>query len=701
MRSVVETVFLIAVLLMPALAHAQTSIQGQVTDASGAGLAGVTVVASSETDEADAHAMHLLQRAGSGRDVGLAAPHDHARTVVTDARGEYSLTDLHPGKYTVFYSLRGFSPLRRDITQTEGVTAQPMNVELAADASAALTVQGTVQDQYSPIVEWVEPSGSPVKPIHVSLLPSGTLFFLEPFFGMVPTPLNMAPPSTVQIFPMASPLPALTYNQSTGIQTGKLLVCAGHAQMADGNLFFQGGTYINWNVKNPGTPPSGTIVDGLTESLTYNTASNSWITNPNTIGFGAASKRPLRWYPTVTRLADSRMLLTGGYEGVFPALVHNRSVEVFDPVAKAWSITSDYTITPDGIANPDYTHVYQFPSDYLDPQTGANHDVVMMLGGSAEPMLLLMNGQKTVWKRSQKLRPGAQQHMDRFAPAKVIPNYGSSSAMLPLRLPEAGWGYNNGSLINAGGDYGSAMEGNIDVYDPGLNQWRPSIPMTGRRHYPTTTILPDGRILILAGHAPANTVDQTGYAEYIDPRNNFAHSVGVAHMPEVRGYHAMAILLPDGRVLVGGGNDDGNVGTEKSNFRYYSPDYMFKKRPQMVFAQPNIRINNYFPILVPYLTSVDEISLLGLGSMTHSFDMNQRSVQLRLHSEHVTMKMDAQQQLVVVDPSQCLGVGATCYDRYAVQAPVSRELAPPGYYMLFVLDKDRVPSLGKIVRLDP
>ena len=174
------------------------------------------------------------------------------------------------------------------------------------------------------------------------------------------------------------------------------------------------------------------------------------------------------------------------------------------------------------------------------------------------------------------------------------------------------------------------MEGNIDVYDPGLNQWRPSIPMTGRRHHPNVTILPDGRMLILAGYADEG-IDQTGYAEYVDPKNNFAHSVGVAHMPEVRGYHSVVALLPDGRVFVGGGSDDGNPGTEKPNFRYYYPDYMFKKRPDIVFVQEVININNFFPVLVPYLTSVDEISLLALGSMTHSFDMGQRSVQLRLH----------------------------------------------------------------------
>ena len=317
--------------------------------------------------------------------------------------------------------------------------------------------------------------------------------------------------------------------------------------MADGNVFFGGGSWGLVEIDKPLMTPmlherhalsgnlsnSSSIIkgSGISESLTYNTVSNRWIKIPDSIGVGTATSRPLRWYPTVTRLADSRMMLTGGYENVLPVPEpHNGSVEVFDPVTNTWSITSNFSDTPEGIANPDYTHVYQFPMDYVG---GTRYDMVMMLGGTAEPLFLFMNGRQSGWHPSGgKLRPGAQLFIDSSAPAKkkLDPNRRSSSAMLPIRLPEARWGYTNGSVRTVGGEHQSLMEGNIDVYDPGLNQWRPSIPMTGRRHHPNVTILPDGRMLILAGYA-GEGIDQTGYAEYVDPKNNFAHSVGVAHMP--------------------------------------------------------------------------------------------------------------------------------------------------------------------------
>ncbi len=556
--------------------------------------------------------------------------------------------------------------------------------------------QGIVQDQYSPIVEWRQPSGMPVKPIHVIVLPSGDLYFVEPFFAMTPSRYSAPPPAFVDVQTTEHVLQN-GCDPVTGICEAKALSCSGHALMADGKLFFAGGSYGREDISKPGQL---ILSSGISDSVNYEFASKTWSRNPDSIGIGSPTSRPLRWYPTVTRLADSRMMLTGGYENLTPVFgPHNRSVEAFNPVANNWAVVSDFNATPAGIANMDYTHVYQFPTLAPSKSGDAGDNVVLMLGGSAEPLQMGMRGSQSVWQPSANLRPGAQKFIADKAPSPVQPNHGSTSAMLPLRLPEAGWGYANGSLINVGGEHGSAMESNIDVYEPGLNRWRASIPMIGRRHHPNATILPDGRIVILAGHADEG-VDLTGYAEYIDPKNNFAHSVGVAHMPEVRGYHSMVALMPDGRVFVGGGNDDGHAGTEKPNFRYYYPDYMFKPRPEIFSAPAAITVGKSFAVLVPHASDVDEMAILALGSMTHSFDMAQRSVQLRLNAAHRTIRLQGNRQ-VPVDAGQCGPRRAACYDVYSVQAPASSALAPPGHYMLFALNKERVPSVAKIVRLAP
>jgi hypothetical protein len=318
-----------------------------------------------------------------------------------------------------------------------------------------------------------------------------------------------------------------------------------------------------------------------------------------------------------------------------------------------------------------------------------------MIGGSGEALFLSLGAHGNSWYRTNKYRPGAQSFINASFPDTVFPNHGASSVLLPLRLPESGWGYSNGSVLYAGGEYATEMMGHIDVFDPAQNAWRASIRMHGLRHDPATVLLPDGRVLVLAGHDDMSLVKLTGYAEYVDPKNNFSVTQGAANMPETRAYHSVAVLLPDGRVVLGGGNVNGDDLIERQDFRYYYPDYMSKPRPQLATADSSLALGGFGMITVAHGTQVSEAALMGLGSMTHEFDMNQRLVQLRVFDAHLAMTNQSG-VLVPADPGQC---GASCLDVYFVQAPPSAEMAPPGDYMLFVLDANRVPSTGKMVRL--
>lgn len=589
--------------------------------------------------------------------------------------------------------------------------------------------QGTISgfDHYSPLVEWQQSSGLEVTPIHVMLLPTGKLLFLsyhkfhansdvdlttpglvpEFAFVMDPSPAYAPPPATVMVEAEVIPL-AMNFDidEQTNMGYLKSLVCGGHSLMEDGTLFFGSGVdvAIDLTLYNNGQLDESLIVEGLTESVSYNPFDQSWIQNPDTLGIGPLLNRPARWYSTVTRLADSRMLLTGGYETVAPQYSYNNSVEVFDPTANAWSMVSDLNDTPPGIENPDYTHVFQYPGTYssTDPGTGItiDFDLALMIGGSGEPLYLMMDGPNKFWYQTGKYRPGAKEFIDAKAPAKVFPNHGSSSALLPLRLPGDDWGYSNGSVLVVGGVHMTEMEGNVDVFDPGLNEWLPSVSMGGLRHHASTVILPDGRILILAGHDDMSTVKATGLAQYVDPKNNFALTQGLAVMPETRGYHTVSVLLPDGRVLLGGGNPTGSLGFELPNFRYYYPDYMFEPRPQIVYTNETMEMTKYSLLFVPHLTNVDEAALVGLGSMTHSFDMSQRHIQLGVTDMELTIKLEQSGVWNQVGPEQCVDQPAACFDLHAVQAPASAEMAPPGYYMLFILDENRVPSPAKMVKLE-
>lgn len=557
-----------------------------------------------------------------------------------------------------------------------------------------------LQDLYGPLVEWRQASGLEVTPIHIGLLPNGKLFlvneynyfqhpevnlakpgFNPEFLFLMPTTAPFTPqPAAFMVAPIKYPsILSTVLNTRANTFRMKTLTCSGHALLANGNLFFASGAdgIVDLAIYKTGDLFGAVSIDGIAESVTFNTTLNTWTVNPKAIVKGPQGE-PLRWYATVTRLADSRMLLTGGYEAVIPQKVYNTSVEVFDPARNAWTAVSGLALTPPGIENPDYTHVWQWP--YADPTKS-----VMMVGGSGEPLFMRIGAGRNVtsWEHTGNFRPGAKEYIDAFAPQKVFPNYGSSSAMLPLRLPEDGWGYANGTILYAGGEHDTPGNGNVDVYDPVADAWRPSIPMHGGRHHPSTVILPDGRILIVAGHDDDAPVSETGYAEYVDPKNNFTLTRGTSFMPEVRGYHTVTVLLPDGRVVIGSGNVDGNDAIERSDFRYYYPDYMFKPRPVMTSSPSALRYGVSAQVIVPKGTAPREAALVALGSQTHSFDMNQRHVQVRLAGPTA---------------SSCR-TATSCTETYTIQAPASRELAPPGHYILFILDQDRVPSFGKVVSL--
>jgi hypothetical protein len=182
-------------------------------------------------------------------------------------------------------------------------------------------------------------------------------------------------------------------------------------------------------------------------------------------------------------------------------------------------------------------------------------------------------------------------------------------------------------------------------------------------------------VLILCG---AESDPNASHAEYVDPLSGFASSLGSSDGGEVRGYHNVALLLPNGSVLVGGGRDvDRDTTLEKSNFRYYYPYYVFADRPRITSAPAGLSVAQQFAVDSSGLAPTDVV-LIGLGSMTHCFDANQRLVQLKL-----------------------LQVSQLAAGRYrsTVLGPPSAQVAPPGYYMLFVLDGRRIPSEATIVQV--
>ena len=148
----------------------------------------------------------------------------------------------------------------------------------------------------------------------------------------------------------------------------------------------------------------------------------------------------------------------------------------------------------------------------------------------------------------------------------------------------------------------------------------------------------------------------------------------MASMSVPRLYHSTALLLPDVRVVVaGGGRFGGTASDDKLNAQIYSPPYLFKgTRPVITAAPTSIPYGSIFSVTTPDAARIALVSLLRMGSVTHHFNVDQRYVNLAFQPTGNVLN---------------------------VEAPANSNLAPPGDYMVFIVDTSGVPSVAAIVKI--
>jgi hypothetical protein len=201
-------------------------------------------------------------------------------------------------------------------------------------------------------------------------------------------------------------------------------------------------------------------------------------------------------------------------------------------------------------------------------------------------------------------------------------------------------------------------------------RWRQTASMAFPRTEHNLTLLPDGTVLATGGGLNSDVFDPNAPVRQPELWNPATEIwTLMASMGRPRIYHSTAVLLPDGRVLSAGG---GRYGPNYPDAEFYSPPYLFKgPRPMITSAPATVGYAaNFFVGTVA--ANISAVTLLRLGSVTHAFNANQRFLKLTF---------------------QPIAGGLT------VQAPGTSNLAPPGHYMLFILDANGVPSVASIVKI--
>lgn len=188
----------------------------------------------------------------------------------------------------------------------------------------------------------------------------------------------------------------------------------------------------------------------------------------------------------------------------------------------------------------------------------------------------------------------------------------------------------------------------------------------------TATLLPDGRIFVAGGLTGG---PDGGPCEIFDPRNPGAGWVEGPNMKYVRTYHSSFLLLQDGSVLGGGAPPDANPPAVYTPHERFFPEYFDMLRPVISNAPASINYGGNFTISTPNAADITEVVLLRAGAVTHGYNMSQRGIELVI-----------------------AGLGAGTLD---IEEPPQANLAPPGWYLMFILSSSLVPSLGRWVRVAP
>ena len=432
-----------------------------------------------------------------------------------------------------------------------------------------------------------------------------------------------------------------------------------------------------WNPVHAVLLPSGKVL--WWPSFDYGDKPQIWdpTTNTNTLVTPAGYNI---FCAGLSVLGNGQVLITGGMFGV--PLVGVANASIYDPVSGNW------TFLPNMNAGRFY------PTNTVLP----NGDVVV-LGGEISPELGT-DPLPQVWQVSTgtwRDLTTAQLLLPNYPEMYLAPNgtlfyagptqlsrylntdgTGSWTTGPTMEFGTRGYGpsvmYDNGKIMVVGGGPPTATAEIINLNDP-VPTWRYTGTMANARRQANATLLPDGTVLVTGGTSGAAFDDSTHPvfpAELWNPATGTWSTM--VSLSTYRGYHSVALLLPDGRVLSGGGECSIAQGCNRDSAEIFSPPYLFKgPRPTIASAPASISGGQTFFVGTPDAANITKVTWIRLGAVTHTFNQEQR--------------------ISFLSFSQTTG-------GLNVTAPQSANLAPPGFYMLFLLNSSEVPSVASIIQVD-
>ncbi len=386
---------------------------------------------------------------------------------------------------------------------------------------------------------------------------------------------------------------------------------------------------------------------GLDVTNIFDPVTENWVAGLPKMAHG-------RWYPTVTTLPDGRIVTVAGQDSASNVV---RIPEIWE---------NNQWVELPGAGN---VEVPYYPRNFIDPLDGR----------------LFMAGERVTsrWLEVDNNAPSGDRGRWVTGPSHIWPfnrDYGSAVMYESGQiLFVGGGGYTGWDTPDPKAAAPTATAEKIDLTQ-GSPSWTDAGSMSSPRRHHTAVVLPDGQVLVTGGVSGGGFNDEPSgvrAAESWDPATN--QWTTLASNSVNRAYHSVSILMPDGTVLHGASGDADIPATTtpypaRRNHEIFSPPYLFKgARPTITNAPATVGYGQSFEVETPAAAQITKVRWVRLGSVTHAFDAN-------------TMALS-------VDDFTAGDGGIT------VTAPPNPNVAPPGHYMLFVLNRNDVPSAGRIIKV--
>ncbi|WP_152206339.1 malectin domain-containing carbohydrate-binding protein [Marinobacter changyiensis] len=363
-----------------------------------------------------------------------------------------------------------------------------------------------------------------------------------------------------------------------------------------------------------------------------------------------------RWYPTTMTLPDDRVFTT------FAQGAGDTS-EVYSSDSGQWLLTSNASMTT-----------------LLNEQNSTNYGQATNNGGTDMQWYGFMH----VAPNGRVFHSGPTETMHWFDTEGLggVEPVGSRLEGDQARMFGSAVMYDVGKiLITGGNDLSTQIPSSDRAITVDLNGAVPvieeTIPMNYRRTFQNSVVLPDGRVMVIGGTTAAKLFNDEGtilQPEIWDPSTGEWMTVSSHTVP--RNYHSVGILMKDGRVFSGGGGACGLCDANHQDAQFYSPSYLFAsdgspaQRPAINSA-PTI-VNAGQSILVSASGGISEFNMIRLQGTTHSINTDQRFIPLDFSIEE---------------------------GGYQVNINPNPNVMIPGFYWMFAIDENGVPSEGYSIQV--